>query len=153
MKKAIITLRKNISIKHLLVRLAIPVGIPAAAILLLYTVPRIVNYFGPRMKYSILFSIAFFIFFSCSQKENKTVKVPQILIDIDKSAPLVLSEMFDEVSYVALSDSFPIGDIERIKIHKNRLLVLTNKSMLMYDTGSGKLILRIRNLVSCPEYG
>ncbi|MDR1259445.1 MAG: 6-bladed beta-propeller [Tannerellaceae bacterium] len=91
--------------------------------------------------------ILFVLFFvSCTSTAKKEITVPQILIDIKESGPLKLSDFFSDIQYIPLSDSILIGDIDRIKLYDDKLLLLTNKSVVSYDLYSGGLISHIRNI-------
>jgi hypothetical protein len=100
----------------------------------------------------IPFNITIFWLFSCSSPEKKP-DVPQIVIDIDKSEPLLLSKLFDEVAYVPLSDSFLIGEIDGAKVYGDRLLLHTGNQIFMYDAQTGAPLLKIDQLGKGPgEY-
>jgi hypothetical protein len=83
---------------------------------------------------------------ACTNSYHPKIDVTQISIDIDHPVTLKLSDFFDEVSYILLSDSFLIGDIERVKIVDDMLFLLSNKRIFVYDKNSGNTVLSIRNV-------
>jgi hypothetical protein len=95
----------------------------------------------------IIFYSLFVLFFAaCTSIVKKEMVIPQISINIKESEPLKLSTFFDEIQYIPLSDSLLIGDIDRIKLYDEKLLLLTNKSVILYDLYSGELITSIRHI-------
>jgi hypothetical protein len=67
------------------------------------------------------------------------------MIDADNVETLKLSELFSDVSYIRLSDSLLIGDIDKAKIYDGKLFLLTDKSILAFDIQSGDALLNIRH--------
>jgi hypothetical protein len=93
------------------------------------------------------------VFLSCSHSIQEQVIIPSIMIDVDHAETLKLSDLYADVSYIPLSDSFLISTIEKAKIYENKLFLLTNKSILVYDINSGKILLELRHLGQGPgEY-
>jgi hypothetical protein len=87
-----------------------------------------------------------FLFLSCSHPvQEPQTSVPSITIDADNVETLKLSDFFSDISYVLLSDSFLIGDMDEAKIYDGKLFVLTNKSVLVFDTQSGGALLNVRH--------
>jgi hypothetical protein len=100
-----------------------------------------------RISKKIIFHILFVLFFaSCASTAKKEIIIPQISINVKESKSLKLSAFFDEIQYIPLSDSLLIGDIDRIKLYDEKLLLLTNKSVILYDLYSGNLITSIRHI-------
>ncbi|MDR0429120.1 MAG: 6-bladed beta-propeller [Tannerellaceae bacterium] len=102
-----------------------------------------------------LFSIILssIVFLGCSHSIQEQISVPLIEIDVDQTKTLNLSDFFTDISYVSLSDSFLVGIIETAKIYDDKLFLLTNKSILIFDINSGDLLLNVRHLGRGPgEY-
>jgi hypothetical protein len=93
-----------------------------------------------------------FIFFSCHPNQDQAI-IPLITIDINQTKTLNLSDFFSDISYISLSDSFLIGEIECTKIYDDKLFLLTNKSILIFDIKSGSSLLSLRHFGRGPgEY-
>ncbi|MDR1356465.1 MAG: 6-bladed beta-propeller [Tannerellaceae bacterium] len=80
-----------------------------------------------------------------------TVRV--IAVDVDRAGILKLSEYFEDVSYVALSDSCLVGEIERAKVYGDKLFLLSGKSLIVFDVNTGDALLELNRFGSGPgEY-
>jgi hypothetical protein len=102
---------------------------------------------------NIFYVLLVFALFSCSRPISEQKTVSLITIDADNITTFKLSNWFSEVSYIPLSDSLLISTIERAKIYGDKLFLLTNKSVLVFDANSGKELLSIRHLGKGPgEY-
>jgi hypothetical protein len=94
-----------------------------------------------------------FIFFSCSHSVQERATISLLTIDANHTNVLNLSDFFTDISYIPLSDSFLIGEIERAKIYDDKLFLLTNKSVLIFDINSGKSLSSIKHFGKGPgEY-
>jgi hypothetical protein len=80
---------------------------------------------------------------ACSHPVREQRDIPLIRIDADDVEVLKSSDKFSEVSYTPLSDSSLIGTVERVKIHDDKLFLLTDQSVLAFDVNSGKALLNI----------
>jgi hypothetical protein len=95
------------------------------------------------------------VFLNCSHsiQKEKEVEIVSITIDADHPGILKLSDFFTDISYVLLSDSFLVSTIEQTKIFDDKLFLLTNRSVLIFDINSGKALLNIRHTGGGPgEY-
>ncbi|MDR1116001.1 MAG: 6-bladed beta-propeller [Tannerella sp.] len=91
------------------------------------------------MKYTIGL-LTVFLVLSCSHSVREQTDIPLIGIDVDDVKLLKLSDKFSEVSYVPLSDSLLIGTIERVKVYEDKLFLLADRSVLVFDVNSGRAL-------------
>ncbi|MCI1648970.1 MAG: 6-bladed beta-propeller [Bacteroides sp.] len=100
------------------------------------------------------FTILFIIgaMFSCSQKEKKG-EGKVITVEVDKTSKIMLSDIFDRVDYVPLEtvDSSLIGIVERFRLFNDKLCVLSNKSLMLFDKQTGRADLCISKLGNAPR--
>jgi hypothetical protein len=97
------------------------------------------------MKHIIIGILGNLVFLNCSHSIQKEVETASITIDADHPKTLKLSDFFTDISYVLLSDSFLVSTIERTKIFDDKLFLLTNRSVLIFDMNSGKALLNVRH--------
>lgn len=106
------------------------------------------------MKIYIIFLFTFFT--ACTPPSTtKDPTVETISVDLDKAATLDLSNSFDKITYTLLNDSnsFLIGDIDRMKIADNKIYLITSKRLLGFDINNGNPILNLYHLGKGPgEY-
>lgn len=105
-----------------------------------------------------LFNIACIVLIisSCSHSGNfDDHDVERILIEVNESNEIKFSHLFDKVEYVPLetTDSSLIGAVEKFRIFDDKVCVLCDKSLLLFDANSGKNELGISKLGNAPgEY-
>jgi hypothetical protein len=94
-----------------------------------------------------------FVLSGCAGSIREQSSIPLIRIDIDRIEILKLSDFFAEVSYVPLTDSFLVSTVERAKVYGDKLFLLTDKSVLVFDLNTGESLSSIRHLGDGPgEY-
>lgn len=104
---------------------------------------------------NLLLSILAVFFISCSTQENKQNQSEQIFISLESPAPINFLDFFEEITYVPLESNDPywIGDIDRLRVLKDNLYLLSSKSVFCFNTQTGKGLFRIANLGMGPgEY-
>lgn len=99
------------------------------------------------------------VVFSCSssQKQNgiASVGAKSIDIEINNSSTLRFSEVFDQIDYTPLetTDSFLVATVEKMRIFGDKICLVCDKSLLIFDKKTGKGNLNIARVGSAPgEY-
>jgi hypothetical protein len=94
-----------------------------------------------------------FVFSCCTRSIQEQAPIPSITVNIDRIEALKLSDFFVDVTYVPLADSFLVSTIERAKIYEDKLFLLTDKSVLIFDVNSGGCLSHVKHLGGGPgEY-
>jgi hypothetical protein len=97
--------------------------------------------------------LAVFLLLSCSYPVREQTGLSLISIDADDVKLLKLSDKFSDISYVPLSDSLLIGTIERVKVYDDKLFLLADRSVLVFDVNSGRALSNISHAGGGPgEY-
>jgi hypothetical protein len=101
----------------------------------------------------IIYLLLGFVLSGCTHSIREHVSIPSIRIDADRIETLKLSDFFTDVSYIPLTDSSLVSTIERAKIYDDKLFLLTNKSVLVFDVNSGRFLSSVRHSGGGPgEY-
>lgn len=103
----------------------------------------------------IIFTMAVVMSCTSSQKNNQPSSDAEKIIDIkiDKSEALRFSEVFDQIDYIPLqtTTSFLVGTVEKLRIFGDKVCLLCDKSLLIFDKNNGDGNLKIAKLGSGPE--
>ncbi|MDR2816656.1 MAG: 6-bladed beta-propeller [Proteiniphilum sp.] len=92
-----------------------------------------------------------FVFSCCTRSIQEQTPIPLIAVNIDRMETLELSDFFADITYVPLADSFLVSTIERAKIYEDKLFLLTNESVLVFDVNSGRCLSRVKHLGGSPD--
>lgn len=89
------------------------------------------------------------LFTACNHSHiaiNQSIET--ISVDMNKASIVDLSIPFKEITYTLLSDSdsFLIGDVDRMKIAGNKLYIITSKRLLSFDASNGNPLLSLQRL-------
>lgn len=99
--------------------------------------------------------IMFLCLVSCTmnRSEKEALLKGQSDLNLDESAQLKFSELFDTVEYVPLetNDTFLLGYIDRPKLVGKSIYFISDKSFYQFDTETGKGKLKISRLGLGPE--
>lgn len=99
--------------------------------------------------------IAAILLASCAGKKSDEGILTGQPVDLDPSARLVASALFDTIEYVPLetNDTFLVGYIERPKLAGDDICFISDKSFYMFDAETGKGRLKLSRLGMGPgEY-
>lgn len=83
---------------------------------------------------------------SCSPSKNsRTQNGKGILIEVDESAEIRFSDVFEKIEYVPLetSDSSLIGNVERLRLFGDKVCIVCDKSLLIFNKHTGRNETRI----------
>ena len=77
----------------------------------------------------------------------------KIEIKINEASKIHFSNIFEQVNYIPLetTDSSLIGTVERLRIFDNKVCLLSDKSLLLFNKQSGNVELQLSKLGSAPE--
>jgi hypothetical protein len=86
-------------------------------------------------------------------QETKNMDVTDIAITIEKKAQIQFSTIFEQVEYIPLetTDTCLVGEVERLRIFNDKLCLLCDKSLLIFNKQTGKYELKLSKLGSAPE--
>lgn len=94
--------------------------------------------------------LLFLILFTACNHSHTAIDqgIETISVDMDKASIVDLSIPFKEITYTLLSDSdsFLIGDVDRMKIAGNKLYLITSKKLLSFDASNGNPLLSLQRL-------
>lgn len=91
---------------------------------------------------------------SChSSKKENDLNEKKIEIKINEASKIHFSNIFEQVNYIPLetTDSSLIGTVERLRIFDNKVCLLSDKSLLLFNKQSGNVELQLSKLGSAPE--
>lgn len=93
---------------------------------------------------------------SCSQsKSSKSQEGKSISVEVDESADIRFSDVFEKVEYVPLetTESSLIGGVERLRIFDDKVCIVCDKSLLIFNKDTGRNETRISKSGNAPgEY-
>lgn len=96
------------------------------------------------------------LFFSCSSsKKEKNGEEESIVVEIANDSHLLFSKVFEQVDYIPLetTDSALVGVVERFRVFDDKVCLLCDKSMLLFDSRTGRSSLNLSKLGNAPgEY-
>lgn len=96
------------------------------------------------------------LFFSCSSsKKEKNGEEESIVVEIANDSHLFFSKVFEQVDYIPLetTDSALVGVVERFRVFDDKVCLLCDKSMLLFDSRTGRSHLNLSKLGNAPgEY-
>ena len=103
---------------------------------------------------NVLIWLIISLLYSCSspkQEDKETGK--RIPIVIEEDSKIKFSDVFEQVDYIPLetTDASLVGIVERFRIFDNKVCLICDKSLLLFDTHTGKVISKISKLGSAPE--
>lgn len=105
---------------------------------------------------SALFKLICFVFplFACNapQKTDNLSKA-DIAIEVKRNAQIHFSDIFEQVEYIPLetTDTCLVGTVERLRIFDDKVCILCDKSLLIFNIQNGKSELKLSKLGSAPE--
>lgn len=91
---------------------------------------------------------------SLSKKEDREAG-KSIPIEIEENSKIKFSDIFDQVDYMPLetTDTSLVGIVERFRMFDNKVCILCDKALLLFDASTGQAISKISKLGNAPgEY-
>lgn len=96
------------------------------------------------------------LIFSCSPSKNsKNQAGKSISVEVDESADIRFSDVFEKIEYVPLetTESSLIGGVERLRIFGDKVCIVCDKSLLIFNKDTGRNETRISKSGNAPgEY-
>ena len=97
--------------------------------------------------------ITFFLSSCYSSKKEQDLSEKTIKIEIAKSSKIHFSNIFEQVEYIPLetTDSSLVGIVERLRIFDNKVCLLSDKSLTLFNMQNGHTELQLSKLGNGPE--
>ncbi len=105
---------------------------------------------------SALFKLICFVFplLACNApQKTENLSKADIAIEVKKNAQIHFSDIFEQVEYIPLetTDTCLVGTVERLRIFDDKVCILCDKSLLIFNIQNGKSELKLSKLGSAPE--
>ena len=104
-------------------------------------------------RFLFIFLYGFFLLFLSCSRINENIKVETIKISLEDDSCLLFSSLFSKVDYIPFetNDSSLIGTVERFRVFDDKVAIICNKSLLLFDTKTGKHLLTISKQGNGPD--